>query len=546
MKGKTLLYLSIVLSMMLAVVPMSSVKGSPATVLSIEPPLVEDTVPVCNNFTVDIYVTDVVGLWAWKVNLTWDPAVLEVLEVTEGPFLSGQASPTAFVVAPFDPATGFIPEISCGSIKVPAKTATGSGVLATVKFHVIAPGECDIVIKDTVMIGPPPSMDPLVYTVEIGHFKLSPPPPTSPEAIFTPLTCTMVYVGDWVTLDGRASTDGWDTLPDPPGGHTVDINDYKWLIDFLNGTTVEMHGDYIPDAFQCDKPGDVAITLTVNATDPLQPDHSDYEPIDSETHTIHQASKPMGVVIDVYTEKGGEGLGINWDADPPVQWPWSTAWSDAFAPQEEVTVYAKVTYNDDPVQNKPVAFEVKDETGTGVVYRTVFTDADGIASFTFRLIWECNKTFTTNYEVWEIWASVSVSEIEKLDVVKFRYGWLVQIEEIDAPGQVDKPVKPENFVAFEVTLLLKNLIHWPSNNKAVYITVVVYDVCGVPIAVAKVPDLLVPEDAYYWDPIFTLLVPPWTYRGTGMIYANIFTGAPQDGGVPVCSEVSTPIWLGRP
>jgi hypothetical protein len=43
-----------------------------------------------------------------------------------------------------------------------------------------------------------------------------------------------------------------------------------------------------------------------------------------------------------------------------------------------------------------------------------------------------------------------------------------------------------------------------------------------------------------------LHVPGWTYRGMGTIYANIYTDAPQAGGVPVCPESSAPIWLGRP
>jgi len=547
MKGKTLLSFAIVLSILMAMTPLMLAKASPGATLSIVPATTENK-PKDSFFDVAVHISGVptspasAKLWSWSIDIEWTPGILNCTNVAEGPFLSSQAGPTFFLASPPDNVLGEVAQITDTSMKVPPTGAGGEGDLCILTFQVlVSVGETAINITHPDLM----AVDKSAITVDAvnhGLFKNPPKPPTAPQAIFTPAHCTQVFVDTDVTLNATASTPGFDSLPDP--GADCPITEYKWEIDFLNGTVLVLYGPIV--SFHCDRPGDVVITLTVTAPDLNPPTHPDYRPVSSATHTIHQITKPMGVVIDVYTEKGGEGLGINWDADPPVQWPWPTCWSDAFAPQEEVTVYAKVTYNDDPVQNKPVAFEVKDETGVAVLYRTDFTDSEGIATITFRMIWECNKTFTTNYEVWEIYASVSVSEIPKYDVVKFRYGWLVQIEEIDAPSQVDKPVKPVNFVAFDVTLLLKNLIHWPSNNKAVYVTVVLYDVCGVPVAVDKIPNLMVPEDAYYWDPTFTLQVPTWTYRGMGKIYANIFTDAPQAGGVPVCPESSADIWLGRP
>jgi len=532
MKGKTLLSLAIASLMALVLIPALPVSASPTT-LWIDPALVED-VPVCNNFSVDLRVTDVVGMWSWKVKLSWNPSVLSVVSVTEGPFLSGQAAPTLFTVTPWNPALGYIPEISCVSLAVPAKTASGSGVLATITFHVDGIGESDILITETRIVGAPPDKPDITHDAVGGHFSLPPPPPTSPKAKFTPAHCTMVYVCDWITLDGRASTDGWDTLPDP--GHLCPIEEYRWDIDFLNGTVITLYGDYIPDAFHCDRPGDVEITLTVWAPDPIPPTHPDYVPVDSATHTIHQVTRPVGVVIDVYTEKGGQGLGYNWDVSPPEQWPYPTAWSDAFAPQEEVTVYAKVTYNDDPVQNKPVAFEVKDETGTAVLYRTAFTNSEGIATIDFRLIWECTKVFGAKFEVWEIFASVSVSEIEALDVCKFRYGWLVQIDEIIAPSSATK------CTLVPIVIDLNNICY---TDKTVFVTVVIYDDCGVPIGFATLPDWTVfANDGL--TPEFIIHIPKWAYLGTGMIYANVYTGPPQLGGVPMCPEAEALIILQKP
>ena len=538
MKGKTLLSIATVLSILMAIMPLMPAHASPGATLSIVPATTENK-PKDSFFDVAVHISGVptspasAKLWSWSIDIEWTPGILNCINVAEGPFLSSQAGPTFFLASPPDNVNGKVDQITDTSMKVPTSGAGGEGDLCILTFQVlVSVGETAINITHPDLM----AVDKTAITVDAvnnGMFKNPPKPPTAPQAIFTPASCTQVFVGTDVTLNATASTPGHDTIPveeDCP------ITSWDW--DIFDGTThIYKSGEIV--SFTCAAPGDVNITLTVTAPDPHLPSHPDYHNVSSVLHTIHQVSKPMGVVIDVYTEKGGEGLGINWDADPPVQWTWPTCWSDAFAPQEEVTVYAKVTYNDDPVPNKPVAFEVKDETGEAVLYRTAFTDADGIATISFRMIWECNKTFTTNYEVWEIYASVSVSEIPKYDVVKFRYGWLVQIEGIEAPSQADK----DSY--FDVYVYLKNLIHWPSNNKPVYVTVVLYDVCGVPVAVGKVPNLPVPEDVLYWDPYFTLYVPKWTYRGSGMIYVNVFTDAPQAGGVPVCPESSVGIWLGR-
>jgi hypothetical protein len=557
MKGKTILSLAIVLSMMLSIMPMMVAHAVPEPKIYVKPTgsswnavtsrweLLGPPPGVGETFKTSILIEDCDasgafdGCWSWMIRLQWDPAVLAVharADVKEGGFLKDVNPDTSFRFYDPDNVTGRLTEVT-GRFNIELE-ATGDGTLFEVTFTVLAAGSTEIYVYqyDFVDYDNDPMPTPTLYR---GYFSIPPPPPHGPVAKFTPATCNQFFVGDFIDLVST-STPGWDTLPDPPGGQTEDIASWVWEVDFLNGTVLEFRGETVDDAFQCDRPGDVEITLTVTAPDTHEPTHPDYDPIASATHTIHQVSRPTGAVIDVWTDKGGEGLGINWDVDPPVQWPWPTAWSDAYAPQEEVTVYAKVTYNEDPVCNKPVAFEVKDPTLTGVVYRTVFTNGSGIATFTYRNIWTCTSGFnlTHNYDVYEIWASVSVSEIQKLDVVKYRYGWLVQIESIDAPAQVDKDADLTLYV------YLKNILHW--SDKTVYMTVTVYDECGVPVAVAKLPALTVPADALDWDPMFTLHIPKWAYRGGGMIYVNLFTAAPQDGGVPVCPEGTSRIWIGRP
>jgi hypothetical protein len=531
MKGKTLLSLAIALAMVLSAMPLVAVRASPTATMEIvfDGGSHEITYDPCTNFIATIVIRDAPAITQWIATITWDPDVLELetgaaADVVEGPFLKGFGGTVWLVQAP---QIGRLPELSCAFMT--GGPASGTGNASYIHFHCKGVGDSAIHFEAAYLLNGLNMVD--VVPVD-GLVHQPPLPPTAPQAKFTPLHCKMVYVCDWITLDGTGSTPGWDTLPDP--GNNCPIIDWMWTIDFKNGTIIELHGDYIPDAFHCDRPGDVDITLTVSAPDPILPTHPDYVPTDSETHTIHQITRPVGVVIDVWTEKGGEGPGIN--PDTGIQFEYPTDWSDAFAPQEEVTVYAKVTYNDDPVQNKPVAFEVKDETGEAVLFRTAFTNASGVAKITFRLIWECDKIFAGKFEVWEIWATVSVSEIEKKDVVKFRYGWLVQIDEITAPGTAHK---------CEYIPIIVDLNNICFTDKTVFVTVVIYDDCGVPIGIDTLAGWTVFADDGL-TPEFTIHIPKWAYLGTGTIYVNVYTAAPQACGVPVCPEGSAIIILAKP
>jgi len=136
--------------------------------------LIIPEVDIGKTFTIKINITEVTNLWSWKVNLSWNPSVLKVVSVTEGPFLKDQASPTLFTVTPWDPAKGYIPEISCVSLAVPAKTASGSGTLATITFNATAPGDSYVNLTNTRLIGPPPAKPEISHTVENGTVTVIP------------------------------------------------------------------------------------------------------------------------------------------------------------------------------------------------------------------------------------------------------------------------------------------------------------------------------------------------------------------------------------
>ena len=527
MKGKTLLCLAILASLVTTIIPVAY--ASPTTYKFDPVEIIGPPPGIGETFTVTIRVDEVPDLFMWVMDIAWDPAIFDLVgDPVEGDAIKA-SGPTIITWASIT--DGFIDDLTCGSlfgdqVSVPPNPTD----LVQLTFQVEASSfGTNIDIPWAIWL----NIDGVEKTPDIVpfHFELPPPPPTPPTARFTPATCTMVYIGESVTLDATASTPGYDTLPEP--GHVCPITEYKWEIDFGNDDTIDLtlYGEYIEDAFTCEATGDVGITLTVTAPDPTSPTHPDYLDTNSEKHVIHQITKPVGPAIDVYTQRGGDGPGRDPATGEP--WPYPTGWSDAFAPQEEVTVYAKVTYNDDPVQNKPVAFAMIDETGASVDYRTAFTNAEGIATTSFRLIWESDKTFEGKFEEWAIYASVSVPEEQVDDVCKFRYGWLVQIDDIIAPSAAQK------CVPFAIIVDLNNIAY---TDKVVCVTVVVYDDCGVPVDL----DVLVDWTVFADDgltPEFTIHIPKWAFTGTGTIYVNVYTRMPQECGVPMCPEASALIIL---
>jgi len=516
MNVKTLLSLGIVLSMMLAVMPLVAVKAVPTASMEIvfENGLHEITKNVCNNFVVTLKIVETPPISQWITEITWDPAVLELVhappskaDVHQGDFLSSAGS-TVFLIK--TPELGRLPEITCATLGL--ETNSGTGTLATIDFHAKGPGDSPItLVRHNLLNG----ITPVPCDKVDGLVHVPTPPATPPKAIFEPEDGTLITVCTDVVLDGSASTPGYDTLPPP--GETCPITEYKWEIDIGNDGTIEMTLYGMDNSFHCDGPGVVAITLTVTAPDLTPPPAPTYVDHDSEKHLIMQVVPSVGADIDVYTEKGGMGdLG-----------PYPFGWSDAYGPQEEVTVHAKVTYNDEPVEYKPVAFEMNDPNGVARDFRVAFTDSSGVATVSFRIPWEGSGAEDL-FGNWYIYGDVSISEETVQDVVAFRFGYIVSIRSI--------AVAPSSLHKLDTMTVDVDLQSISMNSRTVFLTLVACDECNVPIGLATATFTVDPEDGVSLG--HTITIPSWAFVGTGMIYVNVFTIQPYFGGVPYCPEDS--------
>jgi len=118
-------------------VTMTSVNLSyaPGAVISMNPQTV-----VANpgdTFTISIDIESVVDCYAWEVEIAWEPELLELVSVTEGPFLAG-AGPT-FFASTVDQLFGTA--MFGSTLFGPIPGASGGGQLAYLEFLVQEAGK---------------------------------------------------------------------------------------------------------------------------------------------------------------------------------------------------------------------------------------------------------------------------------------------------------------------------------------------------------------------------------------------------------------------
>jgi hypothetical protein len=113
------------------------------------------SVRVGDTIQVNIDVSNVQNLWAWGIdNLKFNPSILNLTQVSEGPFLK-QAGSTLFLWSSQSTiafSKGDIPEISC--VLLEQSSTSGSGVITTLTFQVISNGTSQITSNQTTLEDP--------------------------------------------------------------------------------------------------------------------------------------------------------------------------------------------------------------------------------------------------------------------------------------------------------------------------------------------------------------------------------------------------------
>jgi len=165
MKKKIIIVISLFAILAITLVYIIIKMSTPTTVLYVDPQAVQGTIG--QDFTINISISNVIDLYGWEFKLRWNTAILEVINVTEGPFLRNGGS--TFFVPKINNIAGYV-TVDCtllGNIT----GVSGNGALAAIQFHVKESGACDLIIYETTLINSAEPEQSIIHKVINGHFS---------------------------------------------------------------------------------------------------------------------------------------------------------------------------------------------------------------------------------------------------------------------------------------------------------------------------------------------------------------------------------------
>ncbi len=138
-------FVLIALTFLLVAAATGGAWAEPATV-SFNPTKV-DEVPAGQQFTVDLVIADVINLYGWQVNVTFNPTVLNCVRIAEGPFL--KSINKTMMPKTIDNSRGYVLAAATFVPPNPPAGATGSGILANITFSVKSGGGSTLHLDET-------------------------------------------------------------------------------------------------------------------------------------------------------------------------------------------------------------------------------------------------------------------------------------------------------------------------------------------------------------------------------------------------------------
>jgi len=138
------------------------------------------------------------GLYGWQINMTFNPAVLKVTDVIEGPFLK-EVHETVPLPVKKDNEAGYVFAGAMFMLPLPERGAAGDGILANITFNVVGLGVTSLHFQSSKLntyIGG--NNVPIVHTTNDGKFINAAPSILSTEFII--IIVTVVVIGGSVGL----------------------------------------------------------------------------------------------------------------------------------------------------------------------------------------------------------------------------------------------------------------------------------------------------------------------------------------------------------
>ncbi|MGA2523389.1 MAG: hypothetical protein ABSF65_04465, partial [Candidatus Bathyarchaeia archaeon] len=501
------------------------------------------TNPIGSYFSVDAYLQGATGnIWAWSLNVAWNPAAIHMTTCTEGAYLSSAentGTSTLYLAGSIDNTKGQIDGGVNDAFSTLQTDPSPAGVLMTMTFQVVGFGNSAITLTagtPAALLGNQATPTPLSTQPTLNSFAYSwtPATPTNPTVIaavtsgpFGP-NSDNTFTGTPITI-GATGTPGINT--EPPA-QSCPITSYTWSITLVGASSpiVETGSVLTLTSTQVGLvTGSISITLTVTAPSPTGTPAPGYTGTASTTISILVQTPTPGGVVDVWTTNGGQGPNVD---------------CTSFGPQQMVNLYAYVSYNGAPVVDKTVTFAVSGPAGT--TYVTGQTDQSGIATAQYRLPWQDSNPASYFGEM-TVSTTVDVAQVVLSDSCHFYYGYQLQVNSVVitngdtttgtptfnryAMAGADSNAIDNNVV--DATVSVTNTM-W--NSQQFWLSAVIYDNNNVPVAQFLALETIgagtpISGTTNTWQNTNTqtyqimLTIPTWAYVGTANIYVNIFNSS---------------------
>jgi len=233
----------------------------------------------------------------------------------------------------------------------------------------------------------------------------------------------------------------------------------------------------------------------------------------------------VGRQIDMYTQYpgpyGGQGPHLP---------------SDMFWPQKQVELWANVTYNLWPEQNKIVAFEIHNPQGEIVDIITAISDENGVAHTSYRIPWPCFNT-SALFGIWTVIATVDIACVVVNDTMQFHFDYMV--------GQwwkvtTDKP----SYAHGETVHVIVDYGTYAIQHYPVLFTAVMHDELNYPVSKEYKSTVLGDLNMQLWcqydngTVIFDLPIYKYAHAGVATIRINALSDFPWFAGSAWCPETS--------
>jgi general secretion pathway protein D len=176
-KGKGIMRMHLrVASLGLAALGLYATMADAQAVLSVDPSTTSTSTG--GTFTVDVDVSGAADLYAYQLDLAFNPSVLSAVSVTEGPFLASGGSTTTFFPGTIDNVGGTV-AFNADAINGSGPGVSGSGELLAFTFDAIGNGSSTLTIQNETLLDS--AFNTIADTVTAGSVTVTSGVAAAPE-----------------------------------------------------------------------------------------------------------------------------------------------------------------------------------------------------------------------------------------------------------------------------------------------------------------------------------------------------------------------------